>query len=84
MYIFFTAKGSPVDDELCYSLLLSYISDNTKQLPLELGDNLSNKQRDLMADYLIKKHLLDYKSTHCTPLPTDYFRMPWSVPKPEL
>lgn len=27
--------------------------------------------------------MIDYKSSHCTPLPRDYFQLPWSVPVDE-
>lgn len=73
-----------MDDEHCYSLILSYVSEHTKQLPTEMGKNYTNEQRSLMADFLIKKHLLDFKSSHCTPLPTEYFQIPWSFEKAEF
>lgn len=28
----------------------------------------------------IKKHLQDFKSTHCTPLPREFFQQPWEIP----
>lgn len=70
-------------EELLHSLLLSYVSENSKQYPLDIGDEYTAEQRNQMADYLIRKHLIDFKSTHCTPLPTEHFRIPWDVPSVE-
>lgn len=70
-------------EELPYSLLLSYVSENSKQYPLEIGGEYTDEQRNMMADYLVRNHLVDYKSTHCTPLPTEHFRIPWDVPNVE-
>lgn len=74
---------STSNDELLYSLLLSYVSENSKQYPMDIGEDYTSEQRNQMAEYLVRKHLIDYKSTHCTPLPTDHFRIPWDVPNVE-
>lgn len=70
-------------DELSHSLLLSYVSENSKQYPLLIGEDYSGDQRNQMSEYLVRKHFLDFKSTHCTPLPSDYFRIPWDLPNVE-
>lgn len=70
-------------DELLHSLLLSYVSENSKQYPIDIGEDYTTEQRNQMAEYLIRKHLVDFKSTHCTPLPTEYFRIPWDLPSVE-
>lgn len=75
--------SSTANDELCYSLLLSYISENSKQYPIDIGADYTAEQRNHMADYLVQKHLVDYNSTHCTPLPAEYFRQPWDMPSTE-
>ncbi|XP_031618037.1 phosphatidylserine lipase ABHD16A [Contarinia nasturtii] len=69
--------------ELMHSLLLSYVSENSKQYPLDIGEEYTSEQRNQMAEYLVRKHLIDFKSTHCTPLPTEHFRIPWDVPSIE-
>lgn len=66
-----------------HSLLLSHVSENSKQYPLDIGDEYTDDQRNQMANYLLRKHLLDFKSTHCTPLPKEYFRIPWDLPSVE-
>lgn len=72
-------------EDLCLSLLMSYLSDNgnngtSRSYPIEIGDEYTSEQRDSMVKFLIKKHLRDFKSTHCTPLPREYFQHPWEIP----
>ncbi|KAJ6640936.1 Phosphatidylserine lipase ABHD16A [Pseudolycoriella hygida] len=67
-------------DQLCLSLLLSYVSENGKSYPVEIGENYTEAQRNQMAEYLVYKHFMDYKSSHCTPLPVEYFQTPWTLP----
>uniref|UniRef100_A0A336KRV3 CSON014944 protein n=1 Tax=Culicoides sonorensis TaxID=179676 RepID=A0A336KRV3_CULSO len=58
---------------LCEQLLESYFRENDKNYPVYIGESLEENDKNQLVLYLIKKHLLDYKSTHCTPLPTEYF-----------
>lgn len=74
---------SAENNEMSYSFILSYISEDSKQYPLDIGKGYTSEQRNHMADFLVQKHLLDYKSTHCTPLPADHFRLPWNIPSVE-
>lgn len=78
-----TVNTSSSSDELSHSLLLSYVSENSKQYPLLIGEDYTTDQRNQMTEYLVRKHLLDFNSTHCTPLPSDYFRIPWDLPNVE-
>lgn len=84
-FIFFISavKESNSTDELLHSLLLSYVSENSKQYPLDIGEDYAIEQRNQMAEYLVRKHLIDFKSTHCTPLTTENFRIPWDLPTVE-
>ncbi|KAG4071462.1 hypothetical protein HA402_011616 [Bradysia odoriphaga] len=70
-------------DQLCLSSLLSYVSENGRSYPVEIGENYTEEQRNQMAEYLVYKHLLDFKSSHCTPLPVEYFQLPWTLPAPD-
>lgn len=79
----FLAKDLSSSEELSHSLLLSYVSENSKQYPLEIGDDYGTEQRNQLAEYLVRKHLIDFNSTHCTPLPTEHFQIPWDVPSVE-
>lgn len=82
-FCLFTVNTSNSSDELSHSLLLSYVSENSKQYPLLIGEDYTGEQRNQMSEYLVRKHFLDFKSTHCTPLPSDYFRIPWDLPNVE-
>lgn len=68
------------DDQLPLSLILSYVSEHGGSYPLLIGEDYSDEQRNTMALYLIKNHFYDYKSSHCTPLPGEFFKNGWSLP----
>lgn len=74
-----------VPEQYCTSLLMSYLSDNgnngtSRSYPIEIGAEYTSEQRNSMVKFLIKKHLSDFKSTHCTPLPEEFFQSPWEIP----
>ncbi|XP_059615114.1 phosphatidylserine lipase ABHD16A [Phlebotomus argentipes] len=75
-------KTSPTDtdDGLCLSLLMTYTAESGRQYPLEIGANFTAEQRNVMAEYLVRNHLADFKSSHCIPLPIDFFKQPWDIP----
>lgn len=69
------------EDTAVLKKIASYIGEtNQSSYPLQIGEQYSEQQRTEMADYLVRRHFEDYKSSHCTPLPTDLFRMPWELP----
>lgn len=76
---FFLAKSN-ADDQMSLSLLMSYASENGATYPLKIGEDYTNEQRNSLALYLIKNHYYDYKSSHCTPLPGEFFKNGWSIP----
>lgn len=67
-------------DQLSLTLLMSYISEHGQAFPSAIGEDYTDEQRDQLAEFLIRKHLIDFKSSHCTPLPVDYFQIPWTAP----
>lgn len=67
-------------DQLSLTLLMSHLSEHGQVFPSQIGEDYSGEQRDQLAEYLLRKHLIDFKSSHCTPLPVDYFQMPWNAP----
>ncbi|XP_026477392.1 protein ABHD16A [Ctenocephalides felis] len=68
-----------IDEDICASLLASYISENSKSYPMLIGDGFTEKQKSDMALFLVKKHMKDYQSSHCLPLPQEYMQTPWDV-----
>jgi hypothetical protein len=69
---------------MCLSLILSYVSENGGSYPLNIGEDYTREQRNQMAFYLIKNHFSDFKSTHCTPLPGEFFKNPWNIPNEDF
>lgn len=73
------------EDTAMLKKVASYIAEsNQGSYPLSIGEKYSDQERTEMADYLLRKHFEDYKSTHCTPLPTDLFKMPWELPNEDF
>lgn len=73
------------EDAVVLRKIASYIAEtNQKEYPLLIGENYSDEERTEMADYLMRKHFEDYKSSHCTPLPTNLFKMPWELPNEDF
>ena len=61
----------------------------SKKFPLNIGDDkrdedgaggkkLSKDLKLTLALYLADKYLINFESSHCTPLPKEYFDIPWS------
>uniref|UniRef100_A0A1B0AR55 Phosphatidylserine Lipase ABHD16 N-terminal domain-containing protein n=1 Tax=Glossina palpalis gambiensis TaxID=67801 RepID=A0A1B0AR55_9MUSC len=67
------------EDDLCMSRLVTYVSDQGKKFPLAIGEDYNEELRSEMAEFLLRKHLRDFKSTHCTPLPAEFFNLPWDI-----
>lgn len=68
---------------MCLSLILSYASEHGSSYPMQLGKDYNVEQKKQMVSFLIRNHFADYKSTHCTPLPGEFFRQPFSIPQEE-
>lgn len=58
---------------------MSYVSEQSRAYPIDIGVDYTTEQRNQLAEYLVRKHLLDFKSSHCTPLPGDFFQNPWDI-----
>lgn len=72
-------KRYSVNNTACLRLLLEYFHTNRTSYPVEIGDDLDNITRDQMVLFLASKHLIDYDSVHCAPLPPRYFQRPWNL-----
>ncbi|XP_066991578.2 phosphatidylserine lipase ABHD16A [Anabrus simplex] len=68
-----------VDEDLCNSTLLSYVAENSCSYPMRLGEGLPLELRIQLTIFLASKYMIDFKSTHCTPLPANLFQMPWDI-----
>lgn len=71
-----TLRQYSVNNSNCIRLLTEYFRSNLTSYPIQIGPELDNTQRDQMTLFLASKHLVDYDSVHCAPLP------PWAFQKP--
>lgn len=71
-----------VDNYTCQNLLNNYLRGKDKGYPVNIGPDLDHSIRDELVLFLASRHLLDYDSVHCAPLPASYFRKPWDLFNP--
>nr|CAB3219653.1 abhydrolase domain-containing protein 16A-like [Phallusia mammillata] len=70
-------KAVNVDE--CKVLLGSYISENSSSFPMLIGEGLTSEQKTQLVLYLANQHMHHFHSTHCTPLPSAQFHLPWNI-----
>uniref|UniRef100_UPI00398EAC8F phosphatidylserine lipase ABHD16A n=1 Tax=Pristiophorus japonicus TaxID=55135 RepID=UPI00398EAC8F len=68
-----------VDDDWCTSVLQSYKSEQGDVFPWTVGEDMTSEGRRQLAIFLAHKHLKNFDATHCTPLPSYEFTLPWSL-----
>lgn len=68
-----------VNENTCLRLLLEYFHTNRTSYPANIGPDLDVTTRDQLVLFLVSKHLIDYDSVHCEPLPARYLRKPWNL-----
>ncbi|KAJ8969938.1 hypothetical protein NQ314_001519 [Rhamnusium bicolor] len=72
-------KRYSVDENMCQSLLQSYVSEYSKSYPMKIGEEFTNHEKSRMALFLARKYMKDFKSSHCVNLPSEIFQIPWDV-----
>ncbi|XP_029440249.1 phosphatidylserine lipase ABHD16A isoform X1 [Rhinatrema bivittatum] len=68
-----------VDDDWCLSVLQSYRAEHSGVFPYSVGEDMTPEGKRQLALFLAQKHLRNFDTTHCTPLPSSEFHMPWSL-----
>lgn len=68
-----------VSETACMKVLMDYFRTNRTSYPLHIGPDLDITTRDQLVLYLASKHLIDYDSVHCAPLPGRYLQKPWNL-----
>lgn len=68
-----------VNNNSCLKILLDYLHTHPISYPINIGDDLDNTTRDQLVLFLASKHIIDYDSVHCAPLPARYFHRPWNL-----
>ncbi|XP_022238503.1 protein ABHD16A-like [Limulus polyphemus] len=66
-----------VDEDICAATVRSYIEEKSASFPMSIGDDMTMEQKLQLMFYLVQKHMVDFDSTHCTPLPVELFQQPW-------
>ncbi|XP_044270292.1 phosphatidylserine lipase ABHD16A [Tribolium madens] len=72
-------KKYNVNENVCNSLLQTYISEYSKSFPMKIGEDFQDHDKNQMALFLARKYMKDFKATHCTNLPAEMFQPPWAV-----
>ncbi|XP_061216346.1 phosphatidylserine lipase ABHD16A isoform X3 [Neopsephotus bourkii] len=73
------AQRCPVDECWCHAVLEAFAGDRDPPFPWSLGEELSVEERQQLALFLAQKHLQNFEASHCTPLPPQAFRLPWTL-----
>ncbi|KAK2710722.1 phosphatidylserine lipase ABHD16A-like [Artemia franciscana] len=48
-------------------------------IPSQIGEKLDTRERVKLSLFLLSNHITDFDSTHCVPLPSRLFVLPWDV-----
>lgn len=72
-------KRYSVNNTNCLRLLFEYFHINQTSYPVNIGPDLDNVSKDQLVLFLASRHLTDYDSVHCAPLPPRYFQRPWNL-----
>lgn len=66
---------------MCLASLASYVNtaEERATYPVNIGPDLSEDEKIRLVLFLASKHLMDYDSTHCTPLPRHLFKEPYDL-----
>ncbi|XP_033729760.1 phosphatidylserine lipase ABHD16A-like [Pecten maximus] len=74
-YVLYTEHG--VNDKECTLKLKHHMDFVSNTFPSDIGADYSDDYKKKMTLYLASKHLKNFDTTHCTPLPHDRFEEPW-------
>ncbi|KZS18192.1 Protein ABHD16A [Daphnia magna] len=72
-------RNLEVSHDPCIKQLKQYAIENRNSFPMRVGQSWSEKKKMQMASFLASRHMLDFDSTHCTPLPAEMFRLPQEI-----
>lgn len=68
-----------VEEDLCLATLKSYVEENSPFFPMNIGEGMSLSSKVQLILFLAQKHMIDFDSTHCPPLPPELFQIPWKL-----
>ncbi|XP_023234081.1 protein ABHD16A-like [Centruroides sculpturatus] len=68
-----------VEEDLCLATLKSYAEENYPFFPMHIGEGMPLSTKIQLILFLAQKHMIDFDSTHCPPLPPELFQLPWKL-----
>lgn len=66
------------DEGFCEATVRSYTDGQWPTFPSEMGLEWAAEIRRQVAVFLAIKYMSHFDATHCTPLPSSYFQLPWN------
>lgn len=74
-----TGQKLGLDEDYFNNLLISYIDQYSNKYPMMIGESMSLQEKESLTLFLASKYLIDFDSTHCTPLPSSFLSNPWEA-----
>lgn len=68
-----------LDNEKALLQLKQHVDKQGTHYPIDIGDELNENDKINVILYLASKTLVDFNSSHCTPLDQSYFQTPWDL-----
>jgi hypothetical protein len=65
-----------MNPRVCSSKFKSYMSEFGSSYPWTIGNGMPLSEKVELLLFLAGQYMVNYESTHCVILPTDYFRVP--------
>lgn len=65
-----------VNPRVCCSKLKSYMTEFGSSYPWTIGNGMPLAEKEELLLYLASQYMVNYESTHCVILPSDYFQVP--------
>eukprot|EP00794_Sanderia_malayensis_P015911 gene15911-17511_t len=65
------------NESLCESVVGNCTGEQWPTFPAMFGEDWDADIRIQVALFLARKYMVHYDSTHCSPLPTTFFQIPW-------
>lgn len=66
-----------VDQDYCTKVIGTFFKANPHLYPCIFGEGLKPEEKIRLTLFLANITMIDYNSTHCTPLPKQLFKLPW-------
>ncbi|XP_071443915.1 phosphatidylserine lipase ABHD16A [Hetaerina americana] len=72
-------KKYNLNEDICTASLILYVNNHSNSYPMLISENYSSDKKISLCLFLANKYMSNFKSSHCTPLPANLFRLPWEI-----